>query len=122
LKAATPSGKPGVQHASLEEVREFVRRGQSVVFIQFFGRRGSRAQQIVNRVLNLGAEVRAPAPPFALLWSSVVRLAFYIVPASAHHAGLLLERASGLAGKGWDKLFSDPIHAPDVRGRGLPAR
>jgi hypothetical protein len=112
-------GRAGVQHASWDEVREFVGRGQSLVFIQFFGRRESHPQQMVNPLLELMKEVPAAARPFAMLWSSVVqsrvvRLAFYIVPATARHADLLQERARGLAGAGWRNLFSDPFCTPDV--------
>jgi len=67
---APAGGREGPPYATVNEIRALTSRGQSVVTIQFFGRRGSHREQMQRRLSELERKAPANVRPFALRWRS----------------------------------------------------
>ena len=102
---ASPTvSKRSTKHATVEELRHFLERGQSVITVQFF-RRSPHAKQLQDWLLMLQNTLPVAHPgPFALRWHKDVSLGFLVIP-SERHAFSLFQKAQTLVSGRWKRLF-----------------
>jgi hypothetical protein len=101
---------PKPPRAAVSEVAQYLRRGQSVVVIQFFSRMAKHAEQVLHRLAQVAPACQdQDLAPFGMLWRVHPALLFLIVPASHEHATILRKRASDMVATPWGQFYNPPV-------------
>jgi hypothetical protein len=105
-----PHHKSGPKYVFLDEMKEYLKRGQSLVVYHHLGRRGTAKEQLdrqFRRLLALGGGANV----FAMLYHRGTARAFFVIEAPAHKP-LLLQRANRFRSSLWSQHFDlvDSLH------------
>ena len=92
------------KYTFVEDLQEFVRRGQSLVIYHHLSRRGTAVQQIRRGVERLQLELGLEQPPWAM-WYHRGSARCYFIAAQDDHAPGLLNGLDRLLNSGWRSHF-----------------
>ncbi|MHB1576983.1 MAG: hypothetical protein ACYCX9_10830 [Candidatus Dormibacteria bacterium] len=108
-----------VKHAYMDELAEFVARGQSLVVYHHADRKGSISDQVQWRLAELSEDVPGCSPLGCVIArKGSVRL--LLVAAAESHRALLCDRLQGLRTSVWAKVLEVQQWAGSARSDGHP--
>lgn len=97
--------KRGAKYVYFDELAPYLSRGQSLVVYHHMGRNGPAADQIRERLDQIGTRIDGCDRTFALRYHRGTSRAFLVIPAKRHGA-LLFDRAKHFVSGPWSKHFS----------------
>jgi hypothetical protein len=97
--------KRGAKYVYFDELAPYLSRGQSLVVYHHMGRNRRAADQIRERLDQIGTRLDGCDRPFALRYHRGTSRAFLVIPAKRHGA-LLFDRAKHFVSGPWSKHFS----------------
>jgi hypothetical protein len=106
----------GEEYATLEEILEVCRRGQSVVCVQFGAPQNFEREPKIARDRLATLHIRLAAEgfpdPFGIWWPDRHKVGLLIAPCKSHAVTLR---------KRWNAILNDPIWSGKVRALGIPS-
>jgi hypothetical protein len=98
-------GVRGHKYASLDEISDYVGRGQSVVAYHHMGRQLSHAEQIQFWLDQIARDLKTGISPWGLHYKRGTGRCYFVIPATKTHRELLWARSQVLSRVPWDLHF-----------------
>ena len=95
-----PYSKKGPKYVFMDDLKQFYKRGQSLVIYHHMGRQGTATEQIKRHAKRLQQYLELPDLPWSLWYHRGTARVYFIVPHD-HHKAVLEKRLASFANSPW---------------------